>query len=338
MINDQFQGIAPEMANSQAVGNEQPVVQPIGREQIQGAFQILQSYRTGKANLEQRIIQNEQWYKLRHWGCLQKSGSQVEPVSGWLFNAIANKHADAMDNYPSPNILPREQGDEAQAKMLSDIVPVVLEQNDFEEVYDRVWDYKLKAGTGVYGVFWDKSKLNGLGDISIRKVDLINLFWESGISNIQQSRNLFHLELVDNEVLREQYPQLKDQLVASAVTLSQYVYDDTVDTTEKSAVIDWYYKRNRGGKTVLHYCKFVGIRCCLPRKMSPSLQIGAGMTMGCIPLCSILSLAWRAVPAALGISTWARVPRSTLIGATRRLCRICWPMPGLAISSAPTGK
>ena len=251
--------IVAEQANSQTFGNETlPMLQPIDREQLQIAELTLQRYRQGKANLEQRIIQNEQWYKMRHWGCMDSKKNQVEPVSGWLFNAIANKHADAMDNYPAPNILPREETDKPEAEKLSSIVPVVLEQNDFEGTYARVWDYKLKAGTGVYGVFWDKNKLGGLGDISIVKVDLINLFWESGITDIQKSRNLFHVELVDNEVLSELYPQLKDKLGTASVTLKQYVYDDTVDTTNKSAVIDWYYKRRQGGKTILHYCKFVG--------------------------------------------------------------------------------
>ena len=242
---------------SQTVGHDLPPMQPIGREQVQEAMLTLHRYRQAKANLEQRIVQNEQWYKLRHWGCMEKKKNPVEPVSGWLFNAIANKHADAMDNYPSPNILPREEGDKAEAEKLSSIVPVVLEQNEFEAIYADVWDYKLKAGTGVYGVFWDKSKLSGLGDISIRKVDLINLFWESGITDIQQSRNLYHVELMDHEALEDLYPQLKGKLGTSTVALSQYVYDDTVDTTNKSAVIDWYYKRTRGSKTVLHYCKFV---------------------------------------------------------------------------------
>ena len=249
---------AENVPNSQAFGHDaMPVTNPIGKEQIHEATLTLNRYRQGKANLEQRIIANEQWYKMRHWGCIDHKNNAVQPVSGWLFNAIANKHADAMDNYPAPNILPREEGDKAQAKQLSDIVPVVLEQNDFEGTYARVWDYKLKAGTGVYGVFWDTRKMNGLGDINITKIDLINLFWESGITDIQQSRNLFHVELMDNQALQEQYPQLKDKLGASALTLSQYIYDDTVDATNKSAVIDWYYKRRQGGRTVLHYCKFV---------------------------------------------------------------------------------
>ena len=241
-----------------AVDGLKALAQPIGREQIHAAQLTLNRYKEGKANLERRIIENEQWYKLRHWECMRKqNGKEVEPSSGWLFNAIANKHADAMDNFPSPNVLPREEGDKGEAEMLSSIIPVILEQNDFEEVYDNVWDYKLKAGTGIYGVFWDKSKLNGLGDISIRKVDIINLFWESGITDIQRSRNLFHVELMDNELLLGAYPQLQGKLGNSTIDLSKYVYDDTVDTTNKSAVVDWYYRKNQNGRTVLHYCKYV---------------------------------------------------------------------------------
>ena len=251
-----LQMVAPQQTG--AIDGFKALAQVIGREQIQAAQQTLQKYKEGKHNLEQRIVENEQWFKLRHWECMRKSETnQVEPSSGWLFNAIANKHADAMDNYPSPNVLPREEGDKAEAEMLSSIIPVILEQNDFEETYDNVWDYKLKAGTGIYGVFWDKEKLNGLGDISIRKVDIINLFWESGITDIQRSRNLFHVELADNDLLLGAYPQLEGKLGNSTLDLSKYVYDDSVDTNNKSAVVDWYYKKNQGGKTVLHYCKYV---------------------------------------------------------------------------------
>ena len=95
------------------------LTQVIGKEQVQKANHILQKYKEGKANLEKRIVENEQWYKLRHWECMRDSDtSEVKPASGWLFNSIANKHADAMDNFPSPNILPREEGDKAEAEKL----------------------------------------------------------------------------------------------------------------------------------------------------------------------------------------------------------------------------
>ena len=235
-----------------------PLNLPIGKKQVQEAYATLQKYKEGKANLETRIVENEQWYKLRHWECMRKSEqNEVEPTSAWLFNCIANKHASAMDNFPSPNVLPREEGDKSEAEMLTSIVPVILDQCEFEQTYSDVMNYKLKTGTGVYGVFWDKTKLNGLGDISIRKIDIINLFWESGIMDIQKSRNVFHVELADNDLLIGAYPQLAGKLGSSTMDVTKYIYDDTVDTSNKSVVVDWYYKKSVEGKTVLHYCKFV---------------------------------------------------------------------------------
>jgi hypothetical protein len=230
---------------------------PIKKEQLQKATLTLNKYKEGKANLEQKIIDNEQWYKLRHWECMRDKQEDVQPTSGWLFNSIANKLADASDNFPSPNILPREEGDKGEAERLTSIIPVILDQNDFEETYIDVQNYKLKTGAGVYGVFWDGSKLNGLGDIAIRRIDLINLFWESGIMDIQKSRNVFHVELMDNDLLIEAYPQLENKLGGSSIDVSKYIYDDSVETNNKSAVVDWYYKKSQNGKTVLHYCKFV---------------------------------------------------------------------------------
>ena len=219
---------------------------------------ILNRCREGKANLERRVIEDEQWYRMRHWECMRRgAGSTVEPASGWLFNAIANKHAEAMDNFPRPNVLPREEGDKELAKVLGSILPVILQQEDFEDTYDRVMDDKLKTGTGIYGVFWNPDKLDGLGDISIHRIDVLNLYWESGITDIQQSRNVFYLRLWDNDLLLEQYPQLEGKLGAQE-TGNRYVFEDRVDTSEKTAVIDWYYKKRQGSKTVLHYCKFVG--------------------------------------------------------------------------------
>lgn len=230
----------------------------IGKEEIQKAAMILQQYKKGKENLENRIIENEQYWKMQHWEQIRSENpNDPQPSSGWLFNSIANKHADAMDNYPEPNVLAREEGDKRDAKMLSDILPVVLEKNGFRRTYSKCWWRKLKAGTGVYGIFWNKKKENGMGDIDIQPMDLLNMFWEPGIEDIQKSRNLFTIELADNDILVSQYPFLEGKLGESSFDIAKYKYDDTVDTTEKSAVVDWYYKVFDGEKDILHYCKFV---------------------------------------------------------------------------------
>ena len=255
---------AKQLASSQggmvngAMNGFKTLAQVIGREQVQAASQTLQKYKEGKANLESKIIDNEQWYKLRHWESMRSGNQEVEPVSAWLFNSLVNKHADAMDNFPAPNILPREEGDKGEAEMLTSIVPVILDQCEFEQTYSDVQTYKLKSGAGVYFVHWDGGKLNGLGDIGITKVDILNLFWESGIQDIQRSRNLFSVELQDNDLLISAYPQLQGKLGTSTLNVSKYIYDDKVDTSNKSVVVDWYYKKhNSQGKTVLHYCKYV---------------------------------------------------------------------------------
>ena len=246
------------MEDNKTVSVAEVVAQPIGQEQLRQANLTLQKYKEGKANLEQRVIDNEEWYRLRHWECLRgKKKQQVEPVSAWLLNAIANKHADAMDNYPAPNILPREKDDVEEARRLSDIVPVVLEQTGYEGTYSEAWWDKLIGGTAIYGVFWDSGKLNGLGDIAVEPVDVLNLFWEPGITDIQDSANVFHLSLADNKALESSYPQLSGNLGGSTLDISKYVYDDTVDTSGKSVVVDWYYKKQVGQTTVLHYCKYV---------------------------------------------------------------------------------
>lgn len=269
-----------------AVGGIQMVTPVIGKEQVNEARLTLQKYKEGKANLEQKIIESEQWYKLRNWECMRKSktaGNQVEPVSGWLFNSIANKHADAMDNFPSPNILPREKGDKAEAEMLTSIIPVILDQNNFEAVYDMEVDDKLKGGTGVYGVFWDSGKLNGLGDISVKGEDILSLFWEPGVTDIQDSRNFFHVALVENDELMGQYEQLNGKLGSSSLDLSRYIYDDNVDTTTKSAVIDWYYKKRQGSKTVLHLCKFVNDEVLFATENEPEQYPGGWYDHGLYP-------------------------------------------------------
>ena len=239
-----------------------PMVMPIGSEQLKKLTEILQKYKAGKAITEQRIIASENWWKLRNASEEQKETDIVKKgfvsKSGWLHNVIVSKHADAMEAYPEPNILPREEGDRGEARMLSAIIPCVLEQNNFEETYDDAMWRKMKGGTAVYKVVWDKNKLNGLGDIGVECANILNLFWEPGVTDIQKSRYFFHTELCDKDLLQERYPeQLKDGLKGDAFVSSKFLYDDHVDTENKVTVIECYYHKFIQGKNTLQYVKYV---------------------------------------------------------------------------------
>lgn len=242
----------PETAEQQAKGTID----------LKVANELLRTYKEGKQELESRIVENEEWYRLRHWDYIKggRKGIDVEAKTAWLFNSIFNKHADAMDNYPEPNILPRERGDIQEAENLTKIVPLIIEYNDFEKTYSDAWWYKLKHGCVAYGVFWDSTKENGLGDISIKKLDLMNIFWEPGISDIQDSSNLFICELEEVDVLKGRYPSVANEIKGSKnIEITEYNTEDKIDNSKKALVVDWYYKtKNSSGDDVLQYVKYTG--------------------------------------------------------------------------------
>lgn len=245
MQNDQMSGLTARKA--------------IGEEQARKAMDTLQKYRQGKSALEARVIASEDWWRMRSWQRIQKGNPEDDKwTSAWLFNVIMGKHADAIAAYPAPAIRPREPDDREEAAKLSSVLPVILEQNDFEEVYsDSQWT-KLKQGTLIWHVKWDSSKLNGLGDISVQPVDILSFFWEPGVRDLQKSKNIFLTEMVDNDLLVAKYPELRGKLNSKQQVQQKYNTDDVINFDNKSMVVDWYYKKYQNGRQVLHFAKLVG--------------------------------------------------------------------------------
>ena len=236
---------------------------PIGPEEIKKFMKILQTYKTGKAATDKRIIASENWWKMRNTE-EEKKETQIGKDGGftsksaWLHNVIVSKHADAMESYPEPMMLPREKQDKAEAELLKAVVPCILEHNEFEQTYsDAMWQ-KMKTGTAAYKVVWDKHMLNGLGDIRVEKVNLLNIYWQPGITDIQKSRYFFQTEMVEKDILKQKYPELENSLKSTGAFSSRFLYDDPVSTSDYATVIEVYYHKTQNGRKVLHYCRFVG--------------------------------------------------------------------------------
>ena len=233
---------------------------PIGEDEIRKATETLDSYRAHKQNFDKRVVDNEQWWKMRHWDCIRDEKQDTEPTSAWLFNAIMNKLADYNDNFPEPQIRARNADDVAEASRIKNVLPMICDINDYESTYIDTCLSKLKNGTGITGVFWNRDK----DEIDIQPIDVLSIFWQPGVKSIQLSRNVFTVEMVDNDVLKEMYPDLKIESSANT-RVSEYSYEDKPDTNSKSAVIDWYYKKNG----ILHYCKFVNTTVLVSTENEP---------------------------------------------------------------------
>ena len=232
-----------------------------------------EKYAKGKKSLDEKATANQKWWRGRHWSEIKKDNKSLEdaekPTSAWLFNSIINKHADMMDNFPKPNVLPRSRDSQMDAEKLAKIVPVVLEQNGYQTTYSRkAYDY-ISDGTAITGVFWDNTKNDGMGDVAIRQIDIHNIFWKPGIEDIQESPEVFTVAAVDNKELVKMYPQMEGK-VGNDKTTVKYEADDSTDDSSMSEVVDWYYKVveyedvviDESGttlprpKTILHYCKY----------------------------------------------------------------------------------
>lgn len=285
----------------------------ISEADIAKATEILARYKRGKAKLEARIKNDELWWELRHWEAIGRSEASPDsprPTSAWLFNAIINKHADAMDNYPVAVVLPRERSDAQSADILSQVLPVVYENNDYAHTYSTAWWDKLKHGTAVYGNFWNSEKENGLGDIDIRPIDLMSIYWEEGIEDIQKSRNVFTVELMDNDLLDETYPDLVGKPHGNVIDVAAYNYDSTVDTSDKSVVVDWYYKvRTPSGKTVVHYVKYCGNTILYASQNDPAYRETGYYAHGEYPFVFDVLFPEKGSPAGFGYVSICRDPQ-----------------------------
>lgn len=234
--------------------------------------------------LENRLIENETYYRQQYsdYKDTDDRKSLPEKGSGYLINAIINKVADMMDNYPQPTILPREESDEETASILSKVIPAILERNNYTKVYYGCAMEKVKNGVSVAGVFWNPTKDN-IGDVEIKRIDIINMRWEPNIEDIQDSKEVFILTESDVETMKVLYPQILGNLTGEFGTdLSSYSDSEVARAEDKVIVYDWYYKKTVsveiGGqvfpKTVLHYAKFCNGKLLYASENDPAKESG----------------------------------------------------------------
>lgn len=217
--------------------------------ELVSAKATLAAFKRGKREIEERLMRER-----RVWGDVYSSDGS----SSWIFNSIVNKHADIIDAIPTCTCLPREKRDEAVADALTKIIPVITERAGFEQTYsENAWE-KLKHGTAIYGVFWNTALEGGLGDVDVRSLKLSDIFWEPGISDIQDSSALFIVSSAEPRELEARYPSFKyeDNKEADSAVASMLGFSSA---DGRCTVVDHYYKRYLpGGRAILHLCKFCG--------------------------------------------------------------------------------
>ncbi len=220
----------------------------ITSEFIEKALSAYDTYKNDKQLFNDRICENEKWY--RKWHEVNQNGeydgTTLTSATAFVFSAIENKFADAMDNYPHPKILEREPNDTKAAQMLSKILPVQLDISKFKKCYKQNWRKKLKYGTAVYGVFYNRET----EEIELRSLNILGIYCDMNLQDVQESQFLFITQAFDNEILKAKYPKFADLFEGDA---SVETYSGNTVAKDKSEIIDCYYKKSDGS---VHLMKF----------------------------------------------------------------------------------
>lgn len=316
--DEQIGGISEELTESSENGENAAQTQrhkPIGTEEIRKATQRLKEYIASKSFYDERYRNNYKFYDLLYTenNMPQEQGSvimdpRIKRRGAQALNVILNKHADAMDNYPECSCLPRSKDDEETARMLNSVIPCVLQRNGFLKTYSTYCTDKLVGGAGCISCTWDSDADGGLGEVRVRREDILSLFWEPFIENIQESRDLFNVKLYDRDTVKELFPQLKE-VSGEDLGLKDYrTFDNKNRSLNKVAVIDWYYKKNG----YVHLCKYNGETIIEASENEPEKYPDGYYSDGKYPFIVSALLQLRDTPVGFGFMDVARAPQDYL--------------------------
>lgn len=207
------------------------------------------------APFREKIKENRRWFEQNQTELQGKEEKQKSPGTpnshtGHIFNAVQYKHADAMDNYPCANVLPREESDEEGAKLLSEILPFVFERCNFKKTYSLNLYEKIISGTAAYGVFWDK-------DVSVKGIDILNFAWQPDSVSLQDSRYIFYDSFMTKDDFIRVYGSVEGCVMQSSY--HEQKENTGTETADTVVITDCYYKiQVDENKKVLHFVKFSG--------------------------------------------------------------------------------
>lgn len=290
---------------------------PVGEQEARAMFEAFKRYFDWKSvYIDKRLIDNNKWFKLQHWELIKgtkDANGAPDPVTGHLFSGIAGFHADMMDNYPEPNLLGREQGDAETAEMLTSIVPHILDKINFQDTWSRMQWQRGKHGTGLYCVVWDAEAENGLGEFKITWLDPLRVYWDPAVENIADSRYLFIITLMDEDVVRQMYPGIElPPMSDRALQVQDYMQsqDANINYVGKCVVVDCYERPIIDGKRVLHLTKLIDTTMLASTRNEPTTADIGLYTHGEYPIIEDILIPDDGCAFGLGLVDLAKVAQS----------------------------
>ncbi|PWA11063.1 hypothetical protein DCC39_10210 [Pueribacillus theae] len=207
----------------------------------------------------------EEFYKNDQWRQIKVDKDRIKPTINYVFTTVESLMPYLTSNVPDPIVLPTHPEAEETATDLTKIVKIILNKNNIEKALQLGERQRLKFGTSIWKVFFDPTKLNGLGDVAFEVVDPVNFFIDPNEVDELQNADFCGTSVKRSiEYLRKRYPDKASQIQPDQLSSEISVYDseDEEDPRNRQATLIEYWKKDKdnglvriviAGDTLLRY-------------------------------------------------------------------------------------
>lgn len=218
-----------------------------------------------KSELHDKWKKYEDYYKADQWKGKKVDPKRVMPVVNYIFTTIESLLPYLTSNVPDPIVLPVLPEDEEVAEDLTKIVKIILEKNNIVRALHVGERVRLKFGTAIWKVFFDPTKLNGLGDVAFEVVDPVNFFIDPNeVNDLQNADFCGTATRRSLEYIKRRYPDKANEIVPDQfyTELAAYGDEEDLDPRNTQATLIEYWKKDEedglvrivvAGETLLRY-------------------------------------------------------------------------------------
>lgn len=219
-------------------------------------FQISRSAKRdpGGRDLHEKWREIDNVYRGQQWREAPRP-HKSQPVLNYTFSLVESVVSRISDNNPEVLVLPRREAtDTPIAEMLKEIHPYLWYVNRMPNKIKEAARIAMKYGTVIFEAIWDKTALDGLGEVKYSVVHPMNFYNDPRAYEIEAMDYCFVVTPRSLEWIARRWPD-KGHLVPADTEWVETEHTHSVvdNSEEQSATLKAYWFRDENGNICVMY-------------------------------------------------------------------------------------
>lgn len=205
---------------------------------VEKVWQDYEYAKQAKGKLHEKWAKYEDYYKNDQWKHKKVDPDRVKPTTNYVFTTIESLMPLLTTNVPDPTVLPVQPEDEEVSRDLTKITNIILQKNGIEKALQIGERVRLKFGTAIWKVYFDPTKLNGLGDIAFEVVDPVNFYIDPNeVDNLQNADFCMTVTRRSLEYVKRRYPEKANEIVPDQRYSDMDIYDSEAEQDPRNTQV-----------------------------------------------------------------------------------------------------